>query len=162
MSQLSSNVLILLTEQYAHEKRNQLIYEQSASIADFLGLTGTSKFFKSQADDEGKHANDVYDFINERNQIATIGQIECPQLPRDFYQLFTFAMDVETSTTEKLKEIAMAALQEADLQTFYWIANLIKEQTEEENVTQTILDRFKACGMSQEQIHHYDLWIGSL
>ena len=34
MSQLSNNLLVLLNEQYAHEKQNQLIYEQSASVAD--------------------------------------------------------------------------------------------------------------------------------
>jgi ferritin len=162
MSQLSNNLLILLNEQYAHEKQNQLIYEQSASVADFFGLDGTAKFFKDQAVGEQSHATMVYDFINKRNEKALIANVECPDVPQEFYQLFTFAMDVELRTTEKLKAIALAAIQEADLQTFYWIADLIKEQTEEENITRTILDRFATCGMSQEQIHHYDIWIGSL
>ena len=162
MSQLSNNLLILLNEQYASEKQNQLIYEQSASIADFFGLDGTAKFFKVQAQGESDHAKLVYDFISKRNQKAIIESVECPQVPQEFYQLFTFAMAVELRTTEKLKTIATTALQEADLQTFYWIADLVKEQIEEENLTQTILDRFATCGMSQEQIHHYDLWIGTL
>ncbi len=162
MSQLSNNLLILLNEQYAHEKQNQLIYEQSASVADFFGLTRTAKFFRAQAEGEASHAKAVLDFINARNEKISYATILTPDVPQEFYQLFTFAMDVELRTTEKLKAIALAALQEADLQTFFWAGILTQEQTEEENLTRTILDRFATCGMSQEQIHHYDLWIGTL
>lgn len=162
MSQLSSPTLARLNAQYAHEKRNQFIYEESASVADFFGLSGTAKFFRSQADGEAGHAKAVYDFINDRNEKVLTSGIATPAVPQDFFGLFDFAMGVELETTEKLKAIASEAFKENDLQTFFWVSDLIKEQTEEENITRTILDRIALCGKDPEMIHHYDTWIGEL
>lgn len=162
MSTLSANTLALLVGQYAHEKRNQLIYEAMASTADFQGMTGTAAFFRKEAEGEGGHAKAVFEFINSRNEHAKADMIQTPETPEDFFELFDAAMEIEIDTTEKLKSIAKSAMSEGDLQTFYWIADLIKEQTEEENLYRTILDRFASCGSDPAMIHHFDLWIGGL
>ena len=162
MSQLSSSTLILLNQQYSHEKRNQLIYESMASSLDFFGLSGSASFLRKQAEGEGEHAAAVYKFINDRNEHASVVSIDTPTVPDDFFDVFLLAMQVELETTDKLKNIASKAFNENDLQTFFWISDLIKEQTEEENVIRTIIDRFTLCGRESEMIHHYDILIGSL
>ena len=162
MSQLSDTLLTLLNEQYAHEKRNQLIYEEMASAMDFLGLSGAASFLKKQAAGEGDHAKIVYDYINQRNQLASIPGIEVPDVLGSFFGVFDAALAVENATTEKLTRLATQAMNEGDLMTFFWIKPLIDEQVEDEGIIQTILDRFATCGREQAQIQLYDTWIGSL
>lgn len=158
MSQLSASILGQLAAQWQHEKRNQITYEQVASHAEFLGLTGTAAFFGKQAAGEADHAKAVYDFIVARNERAQLPRVEPVDLGTGFREWFPAVMELERGTTEALKAIAASALSEADFQTFYWIADLIKEQTEEENVTQTIIDRMAIT----QDIHLLDVWIGGL
>lgn len=162
MSQLSMQIYQKLQEQYAHEKRNQIIYDVMASTMDFQGYTGASSFLSKQASGEADHAKAVYDYIVSRNEPVGIQGIEVPEINSEFYELFEQVKVVELLTTDKLKAIASLAFAEGDYQTFYWIADLIKEQTEEENIIQTILDRFGSCGKTAEMTHHYDLWIANL
>jgi ferritin len=162
MSQLSSATLALLNSQYGHEKRNQLIYESMASAMDFVGLTGSASFLRKQADGESQHAKAVYDYINLRNQKAIAVIVDFPESPSDFFMVFNSVKHVESDTTDKLLRIGNQAFNEGDLQTFFWASELIKEQSEEENVIQTILDRIATCGTDQCQIQLYDNWIGQL
>lgn len=159
---LSSALLDLLNKQYALEKRNQRIYESMASAVDFIGLSGSASFLKKQAAGEADHAKAVYDYINQRNQHAAVSQIEVPAVSGDFFTIFDDVLAVEIATTEKLTNLAQRAFAEGDLMTFFWASDLIKEQAEEENIIQTILDRFATCGRDQGQIQLYDQWIGSL
>ena len=162
MAQLSSSILGLLNDQFAHEKQNQLRYAALATSADFFGLNGTAAFFRKESEGEAAHAQAVYDFINLRNEHVNcqIDQIE--SMPDDFYSYFDVAMAIELDTTERLKYLATAASQEGDLQTFFWASDLIQEQSAEENEYRTILDRMTLCGKTPDLIHHYDQWIGKL
>ena len=72
MSALSANTLANLNGQYAHEKRNQLVYEALASACDFQGLTGSAGFLRKQATGEGDHAKAVFTYINDRNEAAKV------------------------------------------------------------------------------------------
>lgn len=162
MSALSATTLANLNAQYALEKRNQLIYEALASACDFQGLTGSASFLRKQADGEGDHAKAVYGYINDRNEAAKVDLIQLPEIPSDFFDIFDLVLEVEKATTDKLKTLAVDASREGDLQTFFWSSDLIREQTEEENVARTILDRFASCGSDAAMIHHLDLWIGGL
>ena len=72
MSALSATTLANLNGQYAHEKRNQLVYEALASACDFQGLTGSAGFLRKQATGEGDHAKAVFTYINDRNEAAKV------------------------------------------------------------------------------------------
>ncbi len=163
MSILSTKVLALLNKQYHHELKNHLRYINRASWADRVGLTGTASFFRKQAHGEAEHATQVLDFIEARSMDITPEQISAEPFPKDLPGIFETAMAIERETTQMLKEISVASFAENDLQTFYWIADLVKEQTEEENITQTILDRIKVRGTGDPAAEHdMDVWIGSL
>lgn len=162
MSQLSASVLSALNVQWTHEKRNQLTYELIASEAEFIGLTGVSAFFRKQAAGEAEHAVAVYSYINDRNERAVSSAVAPHQFATDFAGWFESALAIERETTKLLTAIAADAMAAGDLQTFYWLADLIKEQTEEENLYQTILDRIATCGKEPAMQHQLDLWIGGL
>ena len=162
MSALSATILNLLQNQYAHEKSNQIRYEARASRANFIGLTGTAAFFRREAEGEAGHAAKVAQYIADRNECLR-PVVDCSEdCSYDLFGMIDTAMLIELETTEKLKAIAQAAMSEGDLQTFYWLSGLITEQTEEENLYQTILDRFALCGRDTSQIQLYDTWIGGL
>lgn len=163
MSAISANVLSMLQAQYDHEKSNELRYIARSARADFLGLTNTAKFFRKEAEGEAGHAQKVLDFITARNEQLTAPNASGDSVEfEDFFSMFETAMQIELATTDKLKAIAARAMAEGDLQTFYWLADLIGEQVEEENLYQAILDRFALCGHDSSQIQLYDAWIGEL
>lgn len=163
MSILSTKVLGLLNKQYHHELKNHLRYINRASWADRIGLSGVASFFRKQAHGEAEHANQVLEFITARSMDLTPEQVSAEPFPKELGGIFETALAIERETTQLLKEISVASFAENDLQTFYWIADLVKEQTEEENITQTILDRIKVRGLGDPAaVHDLDIWIGEL
>lgn len=163
MSILSSNVKNLLIAQYYHELRNQISYTARASLAAYKGLDGIAGFFGKQASGEAAHAAQVLQFLEDRNECLTVQSVVSPDpIADDLAQWFLTSQTIERDTTEKLKALAGAALEEMDLQTFYWAADLIKEQTEEENIIQTVLDRISSTNNSPCLVHDIDTWIKGL
>jgi|WetSurMetagenome_2_1015567.scaffolds.fasta_scaffold84059_3 bacterioferritin B len=174
MSKLSSATLALLYAQYAHETSNQLRYIARSSWARFRGLEATADFFAREAKGEHGHAKIVRQFIEDRNE-ALVPEIAYDE-PADFSyfdELFTTALVVEQTTTEMLNNIYVCALKEGDIQTVAWVQALIAEQTEEENLYQTIIDHIvqRGGGVAQDEaldafrkdlsaVHDIDAWIG--
>lgn len=179
MTNISQATVQLLCKQYVKESENHYFYKGLENLANVLGLDGVAKFFKSQAQGEHEHAQKIFEYLSERNQILTCDFMACKYLPRDsgLLEIFEAAMITEEETTQKLKALYIQASQEGDVQTSLALIPLITEQTEEESLTQTILDRIEVrIGNSTapdnqeivtatEQgaaVHDLDLWIGGL
>jgi ferritin len=161
---LSGNVLKLLTVQYSHEIGNFIFYTALQSWADMRGLTGTSAFFRKQAEGERTHADKILEYIHSRNQQLTPDVIGIPtETPSNFTDLFTLSLEREQMTSELILSIKAQAEAESDGGTCQWLLDpdgLIKEQVEEENIIQTILDRIAFDPTASP--HFLDLWIGGL
>jgi len=145
---ISTSTLQLLQSQYAHENHNQFIYSRLATWCDFYGMTGTASFLRKQAKGEADHAEKVLSFIVARNEqlTDTLPLYEQPK-PSNFRNCFEILYDREVLTTEKLSGIYKQAVVEYDTLTAQWLmsdSGLLKEQVEEENTIQTILDRIDA------------------
>lgn len=163
MSILSQNIHNLLTDQYNHELCNFARYKARQSYADYLGLNGIAQFFGKEAAGEAEHAEKVFQFVSDRNErIYKVSPNASEEIPQGFRDIFISALEIERQTTTKLNNLATAAMREGDLQTFFWVSDLIKEQTEEENLYQTIIDRIDTFGGDQTTAHLIDTWIGSL
>ena len=146
-----------------------------ASWARYRGLENTGKFFDKEANGEKGHADIVRKYIEDRNETVESADITLSESFSLYPELFLTALDVERLTTEMLNTIYLAAFKEGDIQTVVWVQALILEQTEEENLYQTIIDRISARGGNGSQdmnitafssdpsaVHDIDMWIGSL
>jgi len=142
---ISSFVLTALNDQAEHELSNEKKYRALASWAEFIGLTGCASFFRKQADGEHEHFLKVVSFIEDRNEKFVASNTIIPAFsPSTFREAFRFVYDLEIATTEKIYTLKQVAETSGDYSTCQWLMDptgLIKEQVEEENIAQTILDR---------------------
>ena len=161
---LSGNILNLLSVQYSHETANSIFYAALQSWADMRGLTGTASFFRKQSEGERGHADHVLSYIHDRNEQLAPKPVEIPVLTvGTFTDLFKLAQERERLTSEMILAIKTQAEAEGDGATCQWLLDpdgLIKEQVEEENVIQTILDRIAIDPTAGP--HLLDVWIGGL
>lgn len=161
MGALSTSLHSALSEQYRHEMRNHFAYLDRASWARYRGYEAIGAFFDKQACDEKNHADSVRAYIEERNEALVIGNVTV--LPFEAtapLELFSSSLKLEQETTDTLNRIFSLAFDERDFMTLSWVQALIKEQIEEENTFQTILDRFASRGQDIAANHDMDVWIG--
>jgi ferritin len=163
---LSQAMLERLKEQYAHETCNALRYFQRSTSAEFHGLTGIASFFKKQAEGERGHADIVFKYVNDRNEQLPVSGLSFldPDMgaSADPLSMFQTALEVEQRTTGMLYLVLEQARNDRDYLTEQWIldsSGLLKEQVEEENLYQTILDRIKSMGSSLSLLHDLDVWL---
>jgi len=168
---LSSNVLVLLSQQYAREVSNSLVYDLFSSWAADNGLTGTEKLMKSQADGERGHASKVLAYISDRNAKLIPESIMLTTPPTGFFDLLTRYQQLERDTTDQIMVLHAGAYQAEDYATCAWLnqpGGLVLEQVEEEALVQTILDRAAIRTGNDsltgedlgESIHDLDIFIG--
>ncbi len=167
MAQLSVGMVDVLNSLYRHELTNHLVYSQFRAWASFRGLLGAEKWLKGQADGEAGHAEKVFSYILERNDICEPAPFAFPGPLADvtFRGIFDAVLALETGTTDAWCAAYAKAMSEGDYLTAQWImdaSGLMAEQREEENIAQTIVDRIAIRGEDAAAIHDLDLWIGSL
>ena len=167
MAKLSANMITALCGQYQIETMNAFRYTEMASWARYRGLEGIAGFLAGQAEGERGHAAKVLTYLESRNEKLEIFpfQYQVGSEWLDIDQLMLGAYYIEIETTASLYRLHFAADAEGDLMSGQWLmdpAGLIKEQVEEENLAQTILDRFAQYPACPGRTHDLDLWVGSL
>lgn len=174
MGMLSIQILTLLQKQFKHETSNALRYTARSSWARYRGFEGAADFFEKEAEGELGHAKAVREYIEARNEAVRPEGLSFTD-PSDFGSfdvLFTSALAVEQLTTDMLHEIYSQALTIGDYMTTDWVQGLIREQVEEENLYQTIIDRMIQRGGGGDQVtalsrfnqdpsaaHDIDVWL---
>ncbi len=168
MSVLSQSMLEKLGEQYSHETHNSLRYYQFAIFAEFAGLTGCAKLFRSQAEGERGHADKIMNYVIDKNAIlpVSISFMDPDVVPSEnVVRIFEQVLALEVGTTAKIESLLENARAEKDYMTEQWLLDpegLVKEQVEEENLAQTVLDRIRQMGTSSSLIHDLDVWISEM
>lgn len=148
----------MLQEQFRHETSNALRYASRSSWARFRGLEATADFFNQESEGEQAHAQKVKGWIEDRNcaLVPAPYSFDEPSSFLDFPSLFVSAQIIERETTDRLNAIYAMALTERDFMLVTAVSELVKEQIEEENLYQTIIDRIRI----EPSVHLVDVWIG--
>ena len=166
MSALSQGMIDLLSQQYKHETANSLRYYQRSMYAEMIGLSAIAAFYKKQAEGEREHADRVLSYANERNVMITISGLtfDDPDINvgTDIVKTFESALIVEQTTTAMIEDMLKAARGERDYMTEQWLldpSGLLKEQAEEGNLYQTIIDRINQMRNSASLAHDLDVYL---
>ena len=167
MAQLSVRMVDALNSLYRHELTNHLIYSQFRAWASFRGLLGAEKWLKDQADGEAGHAEKVFAYVLERNDILEPAPFAFPGPLGDttFRGIFDAVLALERGTTDAWSAAYAQAMAEGDYLTAQWLmepGSLLAEQREEESIAQTIVDRIATRGEDAAAIHDIDVWLGGL
>ena len=167
MGQLSVGICETLNALFRHELTNQLVYSQFRAWAAYRGLTGSEKWLKGQAEGEAGHAEKVFAYALERNEVLEPAPFAFPNAAPDlgFAGMFAAVLELERGTTAAWSAAYTQAMAEGDFLTAQWImdpAGMMKEQVEEESIAQTIVDRIAIRGQDAAAIHDIDVWLGSM
>lgn len=138
----------LLVKQLSHELYNHNLYKTFSVYFAVEGLYLLEKYYDLRAKEEYIHAEWILKYMKENDVVFQYPAVEPINMTIDSH-LFTFELTLETEieTTELIKELYSAAVEEKDLFTQQWLMDnnpdtgmLIKEQVEEESISRTILD----------------------
>lgn len=132
----------LLVNQISHELFNHNLYRTFANYFAAEGIVDLEKYYIHRAEEELTHHRWIVDRLNEVDYVFKYPSVD--QVTDDFDDYvtpFKLTVDKEIETTELINNIAKAAMEEGDWQTFTWIqGKLIAEQHEEETTSRTALD----------------------
>lgn len=160
---LSLKVLKALNDQLNHEDANARLYLQIASWCDAACYRGCAKWFHKSAEDEKSHMMMIAKYISDRNEKFVLAEQPAPPYTFSGLQdIFLKTMDTEKKTTVALSNLYRITLEEKDFVTSTLILPLLKEQVEEENKVQTVLDYIEVAGLTTPGLALIDDKVGGL
>ncbi len=160
---LSEKLVGLLNDQVNREFYSSNLYLQMSAWAEHKGLEGTAEFLRVHADEEMMHMRKMFDFLNESDALAEIGELKAPPTKYDgIRDLFEQIYEHEKHITQCINNIVHAAFLEQDYSTFNFLQWYVAEQREEEHLVKNILDKVALIGTTGEALFFLDREIGDL
>lgn len=143
-SELSEKIECMLIDQISNELYNHNLYKTFAIFFQNEGLTDLYKYYNARATEEYNHHQWIVDYLGQKNIDFTYPCVsEVKEDYKDVIDILNLTLKVELKTTERIHDIVNAAIEEKDWATFNWLnsnGKLVKEQIEEEALSQAVLD----------------------
>jgi len=138
-----------LNEQLNLEFFSANLYLQMSAWCSDKGYEGASAFLKTQSLEEMDHMRRLFDYLNDTGTMPVLGAIEAP--PTGFSslaELFQLTYEHEQMITQKINQLAHAAMTSQDYSTFNFLQWYVSEQHEEEKLFKSILDKLSLVNTS--------------
>jgi ferritin len=146
-NRLSETLTVGLNEQITKEAHASQIYLSYAAWADNNGYNGISNFLFRHAAEERNHMMKILDYILKRGAKATVTAIPAPTAdPMSVNNCFEKVFEQEVSNTKAIYALVKLSHNEEDWATWNFLQWFVKEQTEEENLAISLLDKIKIAG----------------
>jgi ferritin len=154
---ISENIETSLNSQLKLEANASMQYLAMASWAEINGYNGVAGFFYSQSEEEKMHMLKLIKFINERGGTAVIPSLEKPESEYESLQdLFTAFLNSEENVTNSVNQIVFECLEAKDYTVHNFMQWYVAEQTEEEALARTILDKLRIIGSDKGGLYLFD------
>ena len=144
---ISSQMEKAINDQIAYEASAINAYVAVGSWCERTGFEGSAAFFFEQANEENTHVLKFIHYLNEAGAEAIIPGIERPQ--GSFTTLestFQAGLKSEQTVTKLINNLVEIAEKEKDRATYSFLQCFVNEPVEEENLVQTILQKFEILG----------------
>jgi ferritin len=152
-----------LNNQILLESESSQTYLAMACWAETNGFDGTSGFMYAHSDEERGHMLKIVKYINERGSRAIIPEL--PQ-PKDDYktllEVFENLLEHEVAVTNSINELVFKTLEAKDYTTHNFLQWYVSEQTEEEALARSILDKLKMIGNDKGGMYLFDRDVESI
>lgn len=144
---LSKKLSTLINEQIKKEYDSAYLYLEIADFFESNGLKGFANWFKVQAKEEQDHALIFYDFLHAINEPVVFFKIE-PSGKKfsSLLQPLEDALEHEQYITASIDNIVSVAREEDSICMENLLAWFVKEQLEEEENAQELIDRMTLFG----------------
>ena len=159
---LSDEMIKILNEQIVMESEAASFYLYMASWCEVSGHDGASEFFYKQSDEERMHMLKIVHYMNRLGTTANISTIrEPPKNLTSLEDIVKAALENEQKVTKAIHEIITLAEKERDRRTFDFMQWFVKEQIEEEDTVDRILQKFDVIGRDKLAINEIDKYMKS-
>lgn len=146
-----------LNAQMTKEAHAAQIYLSYGAWADSQGFGGVANFLFRHAHEERNHMMKILEYILKRGAEAKIVAIPAPpENPTSINNCFEKVFGHEVDNTTAIYKIVRLSHDEGDWATWNFMQWFVKEQTEEENLAQDLLDKIKVAG--GEKADHASLY----
>jgi ferritin len=154
---ISEKVSKLLHEQIALEGNASSYYLSVGSWCKVNGHDGAASFFKDQADEERQHMLKIVQYLNDLRVHAVIPQVDAPpQNMQSLEEIFKASLENEKRVTKSIDNLIETAQEENDHRTENFLEWFVNEQVEEEDLFETILQKFDVIGRDKLALHEID------
>lgn len=146
-NRLSSTLEAALNNQLTKEAHAAQIYLSYGAWADMEGYGGISNFLFRHAHEERNHMIKILEYILKRGGKAIISAIPAPpENPTSVNNCFEKVFQHEVDNTTAIYKIVKMSHDEEDWATWNFMQWFVKEQTEEENLAISLVDKIKIAG----------------
>ena len=146
-NRLSKTLEAALNGQITKEAHASQIYLSYAAWADGHGMEGVANFLFRHAQEERNHMMKILEYILKRGGKVTITAIPAPlEAPVNINDCFEKAFKHEVDNTKAVYKIVKMSFDEEDWATWNFMQWFVKEQTEEETLVMTLLNKMKIAG----------------
>jgi ferritin len=159
-NRLSKTIADELNAQLTKEAHASQIYLSYASWADGSGMEGVANFLFRHAEEERNHMMKILEYILKRGAKVTITAIPAPPGdPTGINDCFEKIFAHEVDNTKAVYKIVKMSLDEEDWATWNFMQWFVKEQTEEETLVLSLLNKMKIAGgekITSEALYSFD------
>ena len=146
-NRLSKTLEAALNAQITKEAHASQIYLSYAAWADGRGMEGIANFLFRHAQEERNHMMKILEYILKRGGKVIITAIPAPpEDPTSINNCFEKAFKHEVDNTKAVYKIVKMSFDEEDWATWNFMQWFVKEQTEEELLVLTLLNKMKIAG----------------
>jgi ferritin len=161
MLMLSEKMTKALNGQVNRELYSSYLYLSMSAYFESVKMKGMASWMRVQAGEELVHAIKMYDYIVSAGGRASMLAVEAPQFVwASPMEAFQHVYDHERIVTGLLKALAGVAVSEKDEATSNFLQWYLDEQVEEEESSDTVLNKIKAAGSNQSALAVADKELG--
>ena len=136
------------------------IYLSYAAWVSCKGYGGIANFLFRHANEERNHMMKILEYILERGAKVKVEALASPaEEPTSIENCFEQIFEHEVDNTEGIYRLVKMSLDEEDWATWHFMQWFVKEQTEEETLALSLLDKIKIAGgvnASGEALYNLD------
>ena len=160
---VSSEIAKAINDQISYEASSAHTYIAIGSWCERTGYDGSAAFFFEQANEENTHMLKFIHYLNNAGAEAIIPAIEKPQDKFDSLEsTFQTGLKSEQNVTKLINNLVDMAEKEKDRATYSFLLWFVSEQTEEETLFQTILQKFEILGRDKLAVYQIDQSLASI
>lgn len=159
---ISEKMADALNRQINAEIYSAYLYMAMSSWATHGGMSGSSKWFFCQAQEEMTHALRLYNYVTSQGRRGVMDTIEQPK--GEFESLlnaFEETLAHEKLVTSMINGLADLASEEKDHATSIMLQWFVSEQVEEEESAQEVVDKLKLGGCDGSGLYLIDKELGA-
>lgn len=160
---ISDNMVNLLNYRIQQEELSSRLYLAMSQWLDFVGFTGAAKLWKKYSEEEMKHAEWAYDFLQGLSIMPTVPALEAPPVSFEgLSDVILKSLAHEEEVTRQCEELAMQSLQENSFLVHQLALKYVAEQHEELEKSYLLKDRLELFGTSEVSLRMFDEELGEM